>query len=115
MITKMPSLKPNKMLVKFELPSSIWAETVHLVGDFNGWDQRSHAMMRDRADGTWYVVVELDLGREYQFRYLVNGSEWHNDWNADDYVANSFGGANSVVSTILHPPDMQRDGGAEGG
>jgi hypothetical protein len=30
---------------------------------------------------------------------LVNGAEWHNDWQADKYVPNPFSGDNSVVIT----------------
>jgi 1,4-alpha-glucan branching enzyme len=95
------------MLVRFELPAAIWADSVHLVGDFNGWNERSHPMLRDRSEGTWYIVLELQRGREYQFRYLVNSSEWHNDWNADRYVTNPYGGTNSVVSTVT--PETKRD------
>lgn len=105
MIHKLPSTNPDKMVVRFELPSAIWADTVCLVGDFNNWNESSHPMNRDRAEGTWYIVLTLERGKEYQFRYLVNGSEWHNDWRADKYVPNPFGGANSVVSTTLTPSD----------
>jgi len=41
----------------------------------------------------------LSAGREYQFRYLVDGQDWYNDWQADKYVPNNFGGDNSVVVT----------------
>jgi 1,4-alpha-glucan branching enzyme len=105
MIKKMPSKDPNKMIIRFELPSAIWADSVHLVGDFNDWSQTSHPMMRDRVEGTWYITLELKRGKEYQFRYLVNGREWHNDWKADKYVPNPYGGANSVVSTAPPPSD----------
>jgi len=70
-------------------------------------------MMRDRNNGTWYTVVELERGKEYQFRYLVNGREWHNDWNADKYVPNPYGGTNSVVSTAL-PLSGEEQGSEEG-
>jgi 1,4-alpha-glucan branching enzyme len=106
MITKTPSRDPNKVVVRFELPSAIWAESVHLVGDFNNWNRGSHPLMRDRDTGTWHIVLELERGTQFQFRYLVNGEEWHNDWRADDYVANPFGGTNSVVST-MPPPEGQ--------
>ena len=45
------------------------------------------------------ATLDLDAGREYQFRYLINGKDWHNDWEADKYVANPFSGDNSVVTT----------------
>lgn len=99
MIKKRPSGKKNTVLVTFELPPAIWAETVHLVGDFNDWNQNSHPLKRGRDDDTWQITLELERGREYQFRYLVNGTDWHNDWDADKYVPNPFGGDNSVVVT----------------
>lgn len=105
MITKTPSKDPKKVIVRFELPPAIWADQVYLVGDFNGWNETSHPMKCNRDDGMWYLTLELDHGRRYQFRYLVDGREWHNDWKADDYVPNPFGGTNSVVFTVL--PDSQ--------
>ena len=99
MIKKTPGTGSKKVLVRFELPPAIWADEVTLVGDFNGWNRTAHPMTRDRDDGTWYAVVELDCKKEYQFRYLVNGRDWHNDWGADRYVPNPFGGTNSVIVT----------------
>jgi 1,4-alpha-glucan branching enzyme len=97
MIKRLKSPNPKKALVRFELPPAVWAEEVSLVGEFNNWSETAHSMKRDQDDGAWYVVVELEPGREYQFRYLVNGREWHNDWSADRYVPNPYGGTNSVV------------------
>jgi hypothetical protein len=33
----------------------------------------------------------------YRFRYLVDGRSWENDWAADLYVPNGYGGDDSVV------------------
>lgn len=84
--------------VTFYTPAAIEAETVYLVGDFNNWDEMA-TPMEMLKDGRFKVVLELEVGREYQFRYLVNGTEWHNDWEADKYVPNPFSGDNSVVIT----------------
>ena len=116
MIHKIPSRDPLKVLVRFELPPAIWADVVYLVGDFNGWNETSHALARDRNDATWYIVLELERNRNYEFRYLVNGHEWHNDWKADSYAPNPYGGTNSVVSTYDIPESPatkrnSRDGG----
>ena len=73
------------------------AGSVYLAGDFNEWNETSHPMTKLK-DGRFKLVVKLDPGREYQFRYLVDG-EWHNDWEADKYVSNPFSGDNSVVVT----------------
>ncbi len=101
MITKAPSRHPNKVRVRFQLPPAIWADQVHLVGDFNGWSRTSHPLTCDRNDGSWYITLELERGHRYEFRYLVNGREWHNDWKADEYVANPYGATNSVVIAEL--------------
>jgi 1,4-alpha-glucan branching enzyme len=84
--------------VTFYTPAAIEAETIHLVGDFNQWDEQA-TPMQALKNGRFKVTVSLDAGREYQFRYLINGDEWHNDWEADKYVPNPFSGDNSVVIT----------------
>ncbi|HUT15667.1 MAG TPA: isoamylase early set domain-containing protein [Anaerolineae bacterium] len=99
MITKNTGNKPDTVLVTFQLPASIWAETVHLVGDFNGWNRSSHVLTRSKDDEAWQITLELEKGRVYQFRYLVDGTNWQNDWHADRYVPNPFGGDNSVLET----------------
>jgi 1,4-alpha-glucan branching enzyme len=84
--------------VTFSLPDSIKAENAYLVGDFNNWDEKATPMKKQKG-GTFAITLELEKGSEFQFRYLVNGTEWHNDWHADRYVPNPFSGDNSVVTT----------------
>ena len=88
----------NKVQVTFILPVQGGDETVYLVGDFNSWDERA-TPLKKLKNGHFTATLELEKGREYQFRYLVNGTEWHNDWHADKYVPNQFGADNSVVVT----------------
>lgn len=106
MIYKEPSDNPAKVRVTFELPSAIWADRVYLCGDFNDWSETTTPLEQSRKDGTWRVTLELDAGQRYEFRYLVNGTEWHSDWNADGYVKNIYGADNSVVNTTL-PQDEE--------
>ena len=84
--------------VTFYTPAAIEAEEVFLVGDFNDWDEASTPMSPLR-DGRFKVTLDLEKGQEYQFRYLVDKTNWHNDWEADKYVPNPFSGDNSVVVT----------------
>lgn len=98
MIVKAPG-RTGRVLVTFSMPAAIWADTIHLVGDFNQWNQRTTPLRLTEAG--WCVTLELDAGCAYHYRYLVNGSEWHNDWQADRYEPNEFGGDNSVVLTEL--------------
>jgi 1,4-alpha-glucan branching enzyme len=93
----------NKSICKvtFDLPAEgcPTAGQVYLVGDFNNWDING-APMRKQKNGSWTITLQLEAGREYQFRYLVNGTAWENDWRADRYCSTHFGDAeNSVVVT----------------
>jgi len=83
--------------VTFSLPSEVQGETAYLVGDFNNWNETLTPMKR-ADDGSFTTVLKLEKGRDYQFRYLINNDEWHNDWQADRYIENPYGGDNSVVS-----------------
>ena len=75
------------------------AKTVELVGDFNDWNTEKAVRMKKQKD-VFKAVVELEAGKEYQFRYLIDGQAWENDWEADAYVATPFGVDNSVVSAL---------------
>jgi 1,4-alpha-glucan branching enzyme len=81
--------------VTFILPEVITARTVCVVGDFNDWDTQTLPMKK--KGGRFTLTIELTPGRNYQFRYLVDDTEWYNDWDADRYTPNPFGGDNSVV------------------
>jgi len=82
--------------VTFELPPEVNAQAVCLCGEFNSWDTTSHPMER-RADGSFSLTLALEPGRQYRFRYLLDGERWENDWAADGYIANSFGSEDSLV------------------
>lgn len=84
--------------VTFSLPSSIWADRITLVGDFNDWNAKSHPFGRTRM-GTWFITIDLELGRAYQFRYLQGNDQWMNDQEADAHVHNIYGSDNSVIIT----------------
>jgi len=83
--------------VTFQLPKDIEAKRVSVVGDFNDWDPEANPLRK--VKGTWKTTLKLDKDNEYQYRYFVNGTEWHNDHNADKYVPNNIDGDNSVVIT----------------
>lgn len=84
--------------VTFSLPASVQGESVYLVGDFNEWSEQSTPMKRMK-DGSFTIAMDLEKDKQYQFRYLVDGTYWHNDWEADKYLPNPYSGDNSVVVT----------------
>jgi len=98
MVTKRYLKSKDVTKVTFYTSAELGAEEVFLVGDFNEWDEEA-TPMQQLKDGRFKVILELEPGKEYQYRYLVNGDEWHNDWEADKYVPNPYSGDNSVVTT----------------
>jgi 1,4-alpha-glucan branching enzyme len=86
--------------VTFSLPAEavVTAETVKIVGDFNEWNAEEATEMKSLKKGGFKAVLDLETGKDYQFRYLVDGEKWENDWAADDYIANEYGEDNSVVT-----------------
>lgn len=75
------------------------ASSANLAGDFNGWNPLAAPMKRTRSGG-FEITVTLERGREFSFRYLLDGSRWENDWHADKYVPSPFGGAENGVVIV---------------
>ncbi len=48
------------------------AESVYLIGDFNGWNPNSHPMER-RLDGWWFLQFPLTHGH-HQYLFIVDGT-----------------------------------------
>lgn len=84
--------------VTFRLPAEAvkGAEMVNLVGEFNNWSILQTPMKKLKS-GEFKVTVDLEPGREYRFRFLIDGERWENHWKADRYISNAFGNEDSVV------------------
>ena len=91
-----PDSAPALVQVTFTLPAEVGANTVALCGEFDQWSANGIPLDRD-SDGNWSITLPLELGRSYRFRYLLDGERWENDWHADQYLPNGFGGTDSVI------------------
>ncbi len=100
---KAPKKAENKIAsttkVTFTLPKEAvqTAETVAVIGEFNNWNIVDGIALKKQKDGSFSATIELEAGKEYQYRFLINGEVWENAWNAPKYVETSFGVFNSVV------------------
>ncbi len=94
--TATPAPKTTK--VTFVLPKEAVenAETVAVLGDFNSW--QDGVVLAKQKDGSFKTTVELEKGRSYEYRFLINGEKWENDWAAEAYNPTPFGNYNSVVT-----------------
>ena len=86
----------GKATVTFTLDPGVGAQRAAVCGEWNDWSTDAGVMRRD-AEGGFSLTADLEAGRTYRFRYLLDGERWDNDWAADAYVPNSFGGDDSVV------------------
>lgn len=91
--------------VTFSLPveAAPDAEKVALLGDFNNWIAQEGAEMT-RAEAHFEVTLELATGRSYEFRYLIDGKRWENDWDADAYLPSPFAGITNSVLVLEAMP-----------
>jgi 1,4-alpha-glucan branching enzyme len=96
---KQPEKAAAKTKVTFDLPKAAVenAETVAVLGDFNQWDIQQGIELKKQKDGSFKATVELEAGRNYQYRFLIDGRRWENAWNAEAYEPTPFGTYNSVV------------------
>lgn len=90
------------------------AQTVALVGSFNGWDRHANPMRGPNADGEWVGEVDLATG-VYEYKFLVNGKQWSDDPANIDRIPDGFGKHNSRVrlgrlARMKSSPAKQGDG-----
>lgn len=98
MLTKKFFKTKDEAEVTFEFNRSD-VKTAFLYGDFNDW--QAIEMKLNKKTKSFKAKVRLPKGGLFHFRYLLNGSEWENDYEADQYIQNEFGSENSVVNTIV--------------
>jgi 1,4-alpha-glucan branching enzyme len=96
MVTKHISAEdPERVEVTFSVPASIWADQVHLVGDFNRWDKTATPMRSSEAG--WSATLLLERERPVGYGYLLDGQTWMCDSNADAYEREDGGKVISVL------------------
>jgi hypothetical protein len=101
MIHQCASSIAGHLRVTFELPASLWADDVCVVGNFNQW-QPGHTPLRQARDGRWRAALDLPVGQQYHFRYQVDGA-WHTDNQADDFSADPAGLPTSLLDITALP------------
>jgi 1,4-alpha-glucan branching enzyme len=87
--------------VTFRIPSEVGInhKKANILGSFNNWDKTSHRMKKLVKDGSFSVVVDLEVGKEYEFKYLLDNVVWLTDDDAEKHVVTHYGdSSNSVIS-----------------
>ena len=101
-----PVTQQRTIKVTFVLPAAAGAHNAAIAGEFNDWSIDANPMERDPRGG-FSVTVELTVGRHYEYRFWIDDSEWENDWYADAYVPNEYGGNNSQIDLNTNSPRVR--------
>ena len=91
----------TRCLVTFRLPGEAApdATSVAAAESFNDWSADRHPMKR-LENGDFSLALELEAGKEYEFRFVIDGVRWENAWNADKYAWSDHGNCeNSIIVT----------------
>ncbi|MCL9774164.1 isoamylase early set domain-containing protein [Vibrio methylphosphonaticus] len=96
MINKRFFKTKDEVEVTFELDGAN-VDSVVLMAEFHDWQPIQ--MKKVAKTKSFKYRTRLPKDAEYQFRYLVNETEWVNDAEADHYVPNGFGADNGIVKT----------------
>jgi len=86
--------------VTFTLTPEIAEDAVKalLLGDFNSWMVEEGIALKKQKDGSFKGSVELETGKTYQYRYLLDEVRWVNDGSAIGYIfVEEFGIDNCVL------------------
>jgi hypothetical protein len=73
--------------ITFSLPAEA-VEGAHeaiLLGDFNNWNPKKAPKLEKQADGTYKAVAQLEEGKTYHYRFLLDNGKWVNDYHAQKY------------------------------
>lgn len=107
MLKKVFSKTGRTCRVTFSISSDVLADTAHLCGEFNHWSACTHPMKR-LPDGSFALTLSLKIGREYRFRYILDGHRWINDHAADGYITNPYNNLDSIVRLEYAPKQMEK-------
>lgn len=77
-----------KKNITFTLPAEALqgATEAFLLGDFNNWNPQNAPKMEKQPDGSFKTAAQLEEGKTYQYRFLLNDGRWVNDYHAQNYV-----------------------------
>lgn len=94
---------PKKVTIAFYITKEAaqGAAKIDLLCEHNGWEP---VAMKPQKNGTYRGSITIARGiqdkYQYRFKYTMpDGSvKFDNDWNAEEYCPNPFGGDNSVFT-----------------
>ena len=84
---------------------SIYEEvtSVSVAGDFNNWSPGMSQLEDEDGDGIWTTTIELEVGKSYEYRFVVNNryiEDPDNPYRVLNYEGSEY---NSVITAMIDP------------
>ena len=87
-----PVITSEGVLFSIDAPD---ATLVTIAGSFNGWNTYATELTKNDA-GVWSIMLPLQPGRRYQYKFLIDGF-WIADPDNPDTAPDGHGGVNSII------------------
>jgi hypothetical protein len=88
-----------RVTFRLEKKKASGAHNVALAGDFNAW-QAGRTPMKSLKSGDFTASLNLPKGREYQYRFVIDGDRWVTDEMADKHIYCDFAQAQNAVVVV---------------
>lgn len=82
--------------VEFTFEAPAGSESVTVAGTFNDWNTEVTPLKRIGNSNIWTTAIALPPGR-YEYKFVVNGDQWHQDPENTERVSDPYGGYNSLL------------------
>jgi len=91
--------------VKFSVASAHnpKSKEIRVLGDFNQWNF-DQAPVLSKTKGIYQTSIEIPAGQKYEFRYVLNGTDWINDDQPDAYTPSPFAHSDNSVLDLTQIP-----------
>lgn len=90
---------------------SLFADSISVVGDFNGWSAGATPLARDGVSNYWSVDVRgAAAGQAYKFFVSNAANPSHNPYRMDPYASSIIQDANGNMNAVVASRDATYDG-----
>src|SRR5258708_1704414 len=91
---------------------SIFADSISVVGDFNGWSTSETPLARDGGSNYWSVDVDgATTGQQYKFYVSSAANPGHEPHRMDPYARSIAKDANNNMNAVVASRDVAYDAG----
>lgn len=87
-------LEGDQVVVQFDVEFPDQSAPPCIAGDWNDWQPEP---MQPEGSDLYRAKVHLRPGLSYRFRYLLADGTWTNDFTADEFVENPYGGYDALI------------------